>query len=196
VQFDTRRIGSVAAIAAVAMIAANSGSSAMTSSATATTRSQLVGRWSQLHTCQELVAALQKAGLAATAPGAVGDYFPNKTPKQLAAKRHVCSGAAPLKHSHFFSKAGTFGSLDQNGQQVDDGHYRILSHHRLRINNGTFHFRITSGNRLRLAPIITAAMRSHALASPLKFSVAVWEVAVSYTGQTWKRVRCGAWCSS
>jgi hypothetical protein len=185
---------------AVAMIAVNSGSSAVTSSATATIRSPLVGRWSQRHTCQQLVAALRKAGLAATAPGTVGDYFPNKRPKQLAAKSDLCSGAAPLKHSHFFTKAGTFGSLDQNGQQVDDGHYRILSHHRLRIKNadvnGTFHFRITSGNRLRLAPIITAAMRRHALASPFNFSVATWEVAVSYTGQTWKRVRCGAWCSS
>jgi hypothetical protein len=196
VQFGTRSIGSAVAVLAVAMIAVNSGSSAVASSATASTRSPLVGRWSQRHTCQELAAALQKAGLAATAPAAAGDYFPNSTPQQLAAKRDVCSGATPLKHSHFFSKAGTFGSLDQNGQQVDNGHYRVLSHHRLRINNGTFHFRIVSGNRLRLAPIITAAMRSHALASPLNFSAAVWEVAVSYTGQTWTRVRCGAWCSS
>jgi hypothetical protein len=196
VRFATRSIGSVLAIAAIGMIAANAGTSAVNSTASTASLSPLVGRWSQIHTCQELVAALQKAGLTATAPAAVGDYFPNSTPQQLARKGHVCSGAAPMKHSHFFTKHGTFGSLDQNGQQVDNGHYRILSHHRLRINNGTFHFHITNGNRLRLTPIITAAMRRRALASPLKFSVAVWEVAVSYTGQTWKRVRCGRWCAA
>jgi hypothetical protein len=195
-RFGTRSIGSVLALAAIAMIAANAGTSAVNSTASTASRSPLIGRWSQLHTCQELVAALQKAGLAATAPAVAGDYFPNSTPKQLAAKSDLCSGAAPMKHSHFFTKHGTFGSLDQNGQQVDNGHYRILSHHRLRINKGTFHYRIINGNRLHLAPIITAAMRSKALASPLNFSVAGWEVAVSYTGQTWKRVRCGAWCSS
>ena len=195
-RFGTRSIGCVIAVAAVAMLAVTSASSGLTSSGATTGRSPLVGRWSHLHTFQELVAALKNAGLAATAPAAVGDFFPNSTPQQLAAKSDVCSGAAPMKHSHFFTKAGTFGSIDQHGQQVDDGHYRILSHHKLRINNGTFHFRIVNGNRLRLTPIITAAMRRHALASPLNFSVAVWEVAVSYTGQTWKRVRCGAWCSS
>jgi hypothetical protein len=155
--------------------------------------SPLVGRWSQLHTCQELVAALQKAGLKANAPAIVGDYFPNSTPQQLAKKKHLCSGATPLKQSHFFTKHGAYGA-EMNGQQDDNGHYRILSNHRLRINKFTFHYRIISGNRLQLAPIITAAMRSQALASPLKFSNAGWEVAVSYTGHGWKRVRCDSWC--
>jgi hypothetical protein len=195
-RFGTRSIGSVLALAAIGMIAANAGISAINSTASTASRSPLIGRWSHLNTCQELVAALQKAGLAATAPAVAGGFFPNSTPQQLAAKSDLCSGAAPMKHSHFFTKHGTFGSLDQSGQQVDNGHYRLLSHHRLRINNGKFHYRIINGNRLQLAPIITAAMRSQALASPLSFSVAGWEVAVSYTGQTWKRVRCGAWCAA
>src|SRR5215470_10275087 len=142
--------------------------------------SALVGRWSLVRTCPELISALQKAGLAAIAPAVVGDYFPNSTPQELAAKPDICSGASPLPHSHFFTKRGTFGSVDQDEQQVDNGHYRILSHHRLRINSGTFHYRIVNGRQLHLAPIISAAMRSKALASPLSFSVAGWEVAVSY----------------
>ena len=125
----------------------------------------------------------------------MGDYFPNSTPQQLAAKPDICSGASPLKHAHFFTKLGTFGSVDQNGQQVDNGRYRIRSHHRLQINDGRFHYRILDRRKLRLTPIITPAMRSRALAAPLAFSVAVWEVTVAYTGQTWKRVRCGGWCS-
>jgi hypothetical protein len=182
----------------VAVVAATMYLTASPASQSATTarRSPLVGRWSLVRTCPELIAALQKAGLAATAPAAVGDYFPNSTPQELAAKPDICSGARPLPHSHFFTNHGTFGSLDQNSQQVDNGHFRILSHHRLRINNGTFQYRIVGGTHLHLAPIITTSMRSKALASPLSFSVAVWEVTVSYTGQTWKRIRCGTWCST
>jgi len=192
-RLGTRSVGSVAAIAAIAMIAVNAGTPAVASPATTAGRSPLVGRWSQMHTCQELVAALQKAGIAANAPAVVGDYFPHSTPQQLAKKKHLCSGATPLKQSHFFTKDGTYGS-EMYDQQDDNGHYRILSHHRLRINKFAFHYRIINGNRLQLAPIITAAMRSQALASPLKFSNAGWEVAVSYTGRAFKRVRCGSWC--
>ena len=181
----------VAVVAAAIYVTASPASQSATAA-----RQPLVGRWLLVRTCPELIAALQKAGLAATAPAAVGDYFPNSTPQELAAKPNICSGAQPLPHSHFFTKRGTFGSLDQNNQQVDNGHFRILSHHRLRINNGTFHYRIVGGKQLHLAPIITATMRSKALASPLSFSVAVWEVTVSYTGQTWKRIRCGTWCST
>jgi hypothetical protein len=190
------RLVLIATVALVAAAVAAAGLSAASSDASTLRRSPLVGRWSLVRTCPELIAALQKAGLSATAPAAVGDYFPNSTPQELATKPDICSGASPLPHSHFFTKRGTFGSVDQNGQQVDNGHYRILSHHRLRINNGKFHYRIISGDRLQLAPIITDAMRSQALAAPLNFSVAVWEVTVSYTGQTWKRVRCGTWCST
>jgi hypothetical protein len=196
VRFGKKSLGSIVVITAISMMVVNTGSSAISSPASTTRHSLLVGRWSHLHTCQELLAALQKAGLAVAAPAAVGDFFPGSTPQQLAAKSDTCSGASPMKHSHFFTKSGTFGSIDQKGQQVDNGTYRLLSHHRLRINNGKFHYRIINGNRLQLAPIITDAMRSQALAAPLKFSVAVWEVAVSYTGQTWTRVRCGTWCTS
>lgn len=68
----------------------------------------LVGRWSRVHRCQELVNALKKAGLGATAPAAVGDFFPGSTPKQLAKKPDICKGAKPMVHSHFFAKDRRF----------------------------------------------------------------------------------------
>jgi hypothetical protein len=165
---------------------------------------RLVGRWSRVRTCQELVDALTKAGLRAAAPAAVGDFFPGSTPQQLAQKTNLCDGAAPQVHSHFFTKAGRFGSLDQNGRQVDDGRFQIKGH-ALRINSGTFRYRIRNGIRLRrshrflpaelsLTPVITAATRRQALVHPLKFSVATWMVAVAYTGHTWNRVPCNGWC--
>jgi len=156
--------------------------------------SRLVGRWERVTTCQELVNALTKAGLRKTAPAILaGNGFVPGTPKQLAAKAAICKGAVPRRHSHFFTAAGQFGSVDYNGQQVDDGSYRILDARTVRINEGKFHFRIT-GRELRLEPVISAAARRKALAQPLQFSTAGWQVAVAFPGHAWKRVPCAQWC--
>ena len=37
-----------------------------------------------------------------------------------------CRDAVPLRHSHFFTPAGLFGSRDQDGIQVDDGTYSTV----------------------------------------------------------------------
>ena len=127
------------------------------------------------------------------APGVVGDYFPNKTPDQLARKRHLCQGATPQRHAHFFTSDGLFGSLDQHGQQVDDGSYRVTGARKVRINDVRLHYEIdrtADGDVLALKPVITKRMRRQALADPLEFSTAGYAVAVAYTGHTWNRKPC------
>jgi hypothetical protein len=123
----------------------------------------------------------------------VGDYFPGKTPSQLAKKKNVCAGAKLQLHSHFFTADGKFGSLDQHGKQVDDGSYSVRASSTVKINDGLFRFRVqTTG--LTLAPLLTKAQKKQALANPLKFSTAGWMVAVSYVGHTWRSVPCDHWC--
>ena len=139
--------------------------------ATATTTAgdgTLVGRWRQVHKCQDLVAALKKAGLEAVAPAVAGDYFPDSTPKQLAQKGDLCKGARPQVHWHFFTKYGQFGSLNQHGEQVDDGPYEIVNDHIFRIGDAEFRYRILDGNTLIVHPLITASDRREALAHPHK----------------------------
>jgi hypothetical protein len=154
----------------------------------------LVGRWSRVHRCQELVKALKAAGLGSTAPAAVGDFFPGSTARQLAKKPDICNGAKPMLHSHFFAANGMFGSLDQNSQQVDDDHYRIVDRRTVRIGHSTFHYTIVNHKTLMLNPVITAAARRRALAHPFNFSDTVWMVAVAYPGHTWTRIPCAGWC--
>jgi hypothetical protein len=163
--------------------------------ATETARSSpLVGRWERVTTCQELVSALTKAGLRKTAPAMLaGNGFVPGTPLQLAARTNICKGAVARRHSHFFTAEGQFGSVDYNGRQVDDGSYRLLGARTVRINDGTFHFRI-AGRELRLEPVISAADRRKALTLPLRFSTAGWQVAVAFPGHAWKRVPCAKWC--
>lgn len=154
----------------------------------------LVGRWERVTTCQELVTALRNAGLGATAPAMLaGNGLVPGTPQQLARRANICKGAVPRRHSHFFTAAKQFGSLDWKAMQVDDGPYRIVNARTLRIGEGTFHYRIVGG-KLTLTPVISAAAKRQALAHPLQFSTAGWQVAVSFPGHTWKRVPCRGWC--
>ena len=153
----------------------------------------IVGRWQQAHTCDQLVSALNALGLGSLAPGVVGDYFPNQTPEQLAAKPDICSGAIPQLHSHFFTASGLFGSLDQFQNQVDDGTYVIVDANSFMIGDATFDFSI-HGDQLTLTPVITAKQRREALKHPWDFTTAGWMVAVSYPGTTWNRVACQGWC--
>ena len=157
----------------------------------------IVGRWQQVHTCQELVDALNALGLGALAPGVVGDYFPDQTYDQLAAKDDLCSGAKPQQHSHFFTASGLFGSLDQFGNQVDDGTYVIVDSNTIQITIefgvGTFDYSIQGGT-LQLTPVITDKQRREALRHPEQFSIAGWMVAVAYPGTKWKNVPCQGWC--
>jgi hypothetical protein len=141
------------------------------------------------------VISARLAGLAPIAPLIVGDYFPGKTPQQLARKRHLCSGAQPQVHSHFFSQKGVFGSLDQNDQFVDNGSYEVIGPHIIRITSQglpglRFHYRIALG-QLTLVPMLSKELKRQTLRHPLKFNAAAWAVSMSYVGHRWQRVPCG-----
>ena len=172
-------------------------STSSTASATTAATEELVGRWEHVNECPQLTKALAEEGLETIAPAVAGDYFPDLTPKQLAKKDDVCEGAEGFVHSHFFTDGGTFGSLTEDLEQVDDGMYEILDGGRFRIGNpdagAVFRYEI-EGDELSLSPVITPAMKKEALAHPLEFSDAGWSVAVSYAGEVWKRVDCSGWC--
>jgi hypothetical protein len=173
-------------------------SSEPTTATTESAASPIVGRWEQVHGCDQLVKALAKAGLRELAPGVVGEnYFPDQSPKQLAQKPDLCRGATPQRHGHFFTEEGLFGSLDQEDNQVDDNTYEVNGDI-LRIGEGEwqgeFRYRIVDDAVLVLHPVIKPADRRRALARPLEFGPAGWQVAVSYDGLPWKRVDCAGWC--
>jgi hypothetical protein len=169
-----------------------------TPASTPTQSNPLVGKWELSRTCEGMVRALDQGGLRALAPSVVGDYFPDKSPKELARKAEVCQGAEPQQHSHYFTVEGEFGSLDQNGEQVDQARYRVIDSRKLRIDTEfgpeNYRYRITGGDRLTLEPLIPKRARRAARAKPLEFGLAAHMAAVAYTGHTWKRVDCEGWC--
>jgi hypothetical protein len=189
-----RSTGVLLAVGVVAAMTLAGGSA----SAASPDATSIVGRWQQAHRCQQLVDTLDSLGLGAIAPSVAGDYFPDETAEQLAAKPDLCSGARPIQHSHFFTSSGLFGSVDQYGNQVDDGTYVMVDNNTFVIgasdrDEATFDFTL-QGDTLSLAPRITAHQRREALRNPLAFSTAGWMVAVTYPGTKWKGVPCFGWC--
>ena len=187
-------VGALAAsVASVLALGAWASPAAPADSRTSAPPPSIVGRWQQLHTCQQLVDALTAEGLEALAPVMVGDYFPDQTLDQLLEKDDLCSGAKPQVHSHFFTAGGSFGSVDQFGNQVDEDRYTVVDPDTLQIGDGTFDFSIQSVG-LQLAPVITDKQRREALRHPEQWSTAGWMVAVAYPGSTWEKVACLRWC--
>jgi hypothetical protein len=86
----------------------------------------LVGTWIRETRCEELVSALEHAGLERWVLESVAGngFVPGATSAdQIPNPAHPCEGAVPREHSHFFTSGGIFGSLDWQGEQVDDGTY-------------------------------------------------------------------------
>lgn len=141
--------------------------------------SPLVGDWRRVTTCQELVGALEEAGLGKSAPQTVaGNGFVPGTPEQLAEKDNICQGAVPREHSHFFTEWGTFGSLDWNGDQVDDGVYEIVDEETFTIGDATFRFAV-EGDTIRFEPLLPDDCA--------EVDYCEWMVAVAYPGHAWER---------
>jgi hypothetical protein len=168
-----------------------SGGASATSAAPATTAAAavvpLVGEWRRTHRCEEVVEILKAAGFnkqVALANIAGNGFLPGvSSPSEIADVKQPCKGAVPLLHSHFFTADGQFGSKDQNGQQVDDGAYKIVDDRTFVISGGfpdvTFHYRIT-GDTIRFDPVMPSCAPSCEEAS--------WSVMVAFPGKTWELV--------
>ena len=159
---------------------------------TKTPVSDIVGRWTRVTTCRALTHDLEQAGLGPLAPYAWFGQTSSSGQSSFRAgsprptRAHPCTGALPRKHSHVFTTAGGFTSLDWLGGQVDSNQYTVTGDSTLKIGTVTFHYRIVH-NTLHLAPVLTKLMVRKALSQPKKFSDAGWAVSVAYPGQTWTR---------
>jgi hypothetical protein len=150
------------------------------------TVSPLVGVWARVTTCAELLKALKDAGMERYAAETVigNGFVPSiRNPKDLDPS-DPCKGSVPREHSHFFTDDGSFGSLDWNGDPVDDGTYELVDNDTFAISKEfpdpvTFHFEI-EGDSIIFDPVIPKCR-------PKCFE-SLWSVTVAYPGKEWKRV--------
>jgi Tol biopolymer transport system component len=158
----------------------------MATPSAATAASELVGEWQRTTTCQERVRALKRAGLGEfAAEHAAGEgWIPGvASVDQLRDANRPCDGAMPLTHSHFFSADGRFGSRDADGNEVDDGTYKLTAEREVIVTKEfgdvTFHFDIRA-EKLFLTPVLPDCAKEGCFA-------AQWAVAVACPGLPWQR---------
>jgi hypothetical protein len=139
----------------------------------------LVGTWTRVTTCQELVTALEDAGLGRRAPKMVaGNGLVRGSAEQLAKKENICSGSVPREHSHYFTESGTFGSLNWNGKDVGHTTYELVDERTFTLDGVVhIHFEI-EGDTLRLEPELPVGCKSSQCARA---------IAVAYPGYRWER---------
>ena len=150
--------------------------------------SPIVGEWQRIATCEERVEALNQAELGRfAAEHAAGEgWLPGVTsPEQIKNPDKPCAGAVPLKHGHFFTAEGMFGSRDAEGDQVDDGTYRSIDQDTIVVQKEfgevTFNYEVLPNGTLLLSPIMPAC-------TALGCFAAQWAVSVAYPGLPWDRV--------
>jgi|GEM_PF-2322811 hypothetical protein len=115
----------------------------------------LVGTWVGVHNCQRIVEVLTAAGMPSQIlPNILdGEILPaSPDPSHMPDPANPCTGAVEVKHSHFFTADGAFGSLDQNGQQVDDGRWSLVDASTFAIDAAHVHF-VIDGDTLRMEPL-------------------------------------------
>jgi hypothetical protein len=144
----------------------------------------LVGEWERDTRCEEIVQRLSDAGLDKSIPDVAAAFVVGASSgADLADPSKPCTGAVPIRHSHFFTADGRFGSRDQNGQDVDDGTYRLVGDDTFVISKEfpdvTFHY-VASDDSIMFTPVIPACR-------PACFE-ATWSVTVAYEGLPWARV--------
>ena len=184
------RVASVIPVLALVLVGCGGGEQAAsttavgeaiaTDSAAAPPWARLVGYWDRRTTCGQRVQALREAGL--------GDYAAEHAAgegwvRRVDDPRHPCREAVPLRHGHFFTDDGLFGSTDDEGQQVDDGTYRLVDADTIVISKEfgevTFDFHVR-GDRLYLDPVLPSCVEDGCFA-------AQWAVAVAAPGRPWHR---------
>jgi hypothetical protein len=164
-----------------------SATSAATTATAAAVASPLVGEWRRTRRCEEVLEILTKAGFkeqVALRTIAEEGFLPGvSSAEEIADLKHPCKGAVPDVHSHFFTADGQFGSKDQQGDQVDDGTYKVIDDRTFVVSKEfpdvTFHYRVT-GDTIRFDPVVPSC-------APGCFE-AVWSVMVAFPGKTWNRV--------
>ena len=144
-----------------------------------------MGAWTRETTCEELVQALRDAGMDELVVGFVAGngFIPGIGEEEQGQidRDQECKGAVPRVHSHFFTSDGKFGSRDWNGQDVDDGRYRV-SGDKLVISKEfpdvTFRIRIED-NRIMFDPLnIPTGCTTFRCG---------WSISVAYPGKSWTR---------
>lgn len=181
-------LAALAPLAVAALAAALASGQSPSASSRSGSRPPL-GNWQRTNSCAALVANLRRAEVAGDLRDVLvgGGYFQRPGQIDPAAP---CRHARNVKHSHFFTAGGGFGSRDENGNQVDDGDYRTTAPHTLAFPSHAREF----GYRIRVRYRITRGkLRFHVVVPhPCRGKcpgATAWGISAFYAGPAFTRAR-------
>ena len=151
---------------------------------TPTAPPHLVGMWLGFHNCDRIVDILTAAGMPEQAlmNAAESGTIPGvATIDDIADPENPCVGAIDMRHWHFFTANGEFGSLDMNRQRVDDGRWTLVDADTLAINGTRFDFEV-DGDELRMQPVDVGTCPVNGEWCP-----EAWKLMVVMPGMAWTR---------
>ena len=158
----------------------------------------LIGDWRRKRTCDELVRRLKQAGLAdqiGSHQELLAEFGAGDADQGSQDPDDPCRGVnGRLAHDHIFYRDGLFRSVDNNGNFVDEGHYRLPNDHTI----------VFPGNVSDPFPPITAHFRFSDHLNTVTFDLVLpknldecsescredyaWAVSVFFSGLPWHRV--------
>ena len=144
----------------------------------------LVGTWLGVHDCQRIFDLMTGSGMPEQALLNIVDagVLPGvEKVSDIADPAHPCAGAVDIKHSHFFTAGGIFGSRDANGRQVDDGHWSIVDGSTFEIGGVQFHYQV-AGDTLRMEPVSVGSCPTNG-----EWCQEAWKLMVAMPGMAWTR---------
>jgi hypothetical protein len=144
----------------------------------------LVGTWLGLHNCQRIVDIMTAAGMPEQAllNAAESGTIPGVAAiEDIADPTNPCVGATDMRHWHFFTASGEFGSLDMNKQRVDDGHWTLIDADTLAINGTPFDFQV-DGDELRIQAVDGGTCPTNGA-----WCAEAWKLMVAIPGMAWTR---------
>ena len=170
--------------AGVAVSPVPTASSVATPAPTSAGSQGLAGTWLGVHNCQRIFDLMTGAGMPEQALLNIVDagVLPGVDQvSDIADPAHPCVGAVDVKHSHFFTAGGIFGSRDANGRQVDDGHWSIVDGSTFEIGGVQFHYRV-DGDTLRMEPVSVGSCPTNG-----EWCQEAWKLMVAMPGMAWTR---------
>jgi hypothetical protein len=157
----------------------------------------IVGDWRRKRTCEEYVSRLKQAGLADQIPShqeLLAEFGAGDADQGSQDPADPCKGVnGRLAHDHIFYRDGLFRSVDQNGNFVDDGHYRLPNDHTIvfpphdeSIPPVTAHFRFSDHlNTVTFDLVLPENLDECSKACRETYG---WAVSVFFSGLPWHRV--------
>jgi hypothetical protein len=155
----------------------------------------LVGTWRRERKCDEQVRSMEEAGLAELIPEWVSpsEFAHVSSAQSLGPSEDPCRGVKDgnLPHDHVFYEDGRFASLDDQGEFVDDGTYKLTDDRTVVLGDDppaggpTAHFRFSNNFDTVTFDVVIPDMDT--CSERCRESTA-YGIAVFYPGLPWQRV--------